>query len=228
MRPRAPSMLNVAIADMARLLGPHINPGTAVLEVGCAPGKILLWCATKGAIVTGVEYAPKSYEVARRLFDKTRTPVDLRYEDFFSTTLSPASFDLVYSFGLIEHFAGDKLREIVTQHARMIRPEGRALIVIPNYRNCLYGSLQAFFDPANIELHNTEIMTREALLALAPSGYEAKAYPWGRISPWLLSPESKWPAPLAMALKISVNAIGLLQPTRIAILAPWLVLEISR
>jgi 2-polyprenyl-3-methyl-5-hydroxy-6-metoxy-1,4-benzoquinol methylase len=65
---RLPSRLFVTVNDLIRLLARHIRLGNTVLEVGCAPGKFLLWCALAGqARVSGVEYAPRSAEVTGQL-----------------------------------------------------------------------------------------------------------------------------------------------------------------
>ncbi len=61
-RPRLPSKLNATVGDMLALLDPLVVPGSRVLEVGCAPGKFLLWFAlAREAKACGVEYAENSH-----------------------------------------------------------------------------------------------------------------------------------------------------------------------
>ena len=227
-RRRLPSRLVVESDDLIRLLAPHIRPGSAVLEVGCAPGKFLLWCArAAGANVSGVEYAPKSAEATRRLFGDMHVPIDLRVEDFLQTTFPVKSFDLVYSFGVIEHF--EDPRPMVRKHVELLKPGGKAIITIPNYRSP-YGKLQAKLDYGNLILHNLHIMELETLRALAPTEIpaETRSYKWGRLTASLLSLDKRLPGFLARTLSLLINFLGIVQPVTISKIAPWLVLEITR
>ena len=71
-------------------------------------------------------------------------------------------------------------------------------------------------------------MTSEALVKIAPRDVTAKAYHYGRLTPWILSFDKKMPKALASALSASINAIGLAQPVTVHALSPWLVLELTR
>jgi hypothetical protein len=73
-------------------------------------------------------------------------------------------------------------------------------------------------------------MNPQALAALAPRDLveTSRAYPAGRLSPWLISLERRWPRRLARATCFFLNGVALLQPVRIRRLCPMLVLEIRR
>ena len=225
---RLPSSLLVSTRNLNRLLRREIRAGMEVLEIGCAPGKHLVW-VTKvlGARTACVDYSRRGMEFARKLFDVLGVEGDLRCENVFSTTFSPEQFDVVYSVGVIEHFKDP--RPIVRKHVELLKPGGKALLVIPHYGG-VYGRFQQYFDPENLKIHNTDIMTVSKLADLAPrdlSG-EVTAAAMGRISPWLISFEKKWPRVLAHAVRLCTNAVGLLQPFDIRPLCPFLVLSIVR
>jgi hypothetical protein len=187
-----------------------------------------LWCAVKaGAKVSGVEYARQSYEAAARLFSETGVPIDLRHEDFLQTSFPSRSFDLVYSLGLIEHFTGKSLEEMIRKHVELLKPGGTALIVIPNFRSW-YGRLFAKIDKPGFDTHNTAIMTIDALRGLAPAGLvgDIHTYRYGRLTPWILI-YGKPKNPIAKLLMYGTNLVGLLQPMEIHMLCPWLVLEMK-
>jgi SAM-dependent methyltransferase len=199
-----------------------------VLELGCAPGKILAWTAVKlGARVSGLDYSEQGITWSRRLFDTLGAHADLRREDVLKTSFPRGSFDLVYSWGLIEHF--DDPRPLVRAHLELARSGGLALIGVPHYGG-IYGRLQASLDPANLALHNLRIMNPDALAALAPRDLATavKGYPAGRFSPWLLNLDQRLPGPVARLANYALNGVGLLQPIDIAALCPLLVLEMRR
>lgn len=180
-----------------------------------------------GARVAGVDYSPRGVAISRDLLRSLGVDGDVRCEDMFSTTFKPESFDVVFSAGVIEHF--DDPREIVRSHVRLVRPGGKAIITIPNYGG-LYGRLQRHFDPANLALHNLTIMTVDALRGLAPADLvtRARAYPAGRLSPWIVSFERRWPRLVARAVSHLLNGVGLVQPVEVCALCPTLVLECPR
>jgi len=111
----------------------------------------------------------------------------------------------------------------------LVAPGGVALLAVPNYGG-IYGVLQSWCDAPNLTLHNLEIMHPDALVALVDTSEAAqtRAYPFGRMSPWLVSLEKRMPRTAARMLSLGVNAMGLLQPVTIASLAPLLVLEIQK
>ena len=227
-RLRLPSPWIVSTRDLQRLIARYVQAGQDVLEIGCAPGKILAWVAANfHAQVSGLDYSPRGFDQARRLFAALRIPADLRCEDLRQTTFPRERFDLVYSIGVIEHF--DDPREVVRNHLSLVRPGGTALMTVPNYRG-IYGTCQQYFDRELLLRHNLDIMTCEELARLAPEGEQlrVRTYRAGRITPWMLTPLKRWPAPIALGLSSVVNAIGLLQPIEIASLAPLLALEITR
>ena len=225
-KPRLPSLLNVDVLNLTRLLRKYVTPGCRYIEIGCAPGKLLAWVAgVLRAEASGLDYSATGVAQCRALFDALRLPVKLYEADFFDHRLPLRSFDVVSSFGLIEHF--DDARPVVRQHLELVRPGGVAVIAVPNYGG-LYGKLQRRCDSANLDLHNVEIMNVDALRALAQDcGAESvRAFPFGNFSPWLVSLEKKLARPVARSLSVAANAVGLVQPATIEALAPLLVLEV--
>lgn len=225
---KLPSSLFVTTRNMQRLLRPAVRPGMRVLELGCAPGKILAWVAARlEARVAGLDYSERGIGWSRKLFEALGIPVDLRCEDVFNNTFDPASFDVVYSSGLIEHF--EDPRAIVRMHVLLAKPGGKAIIAIPDYGG-IYGRLQLWLDPANLALHNLQIMNTDALLRLAPAELTGtvRSYRAGRLSPWQLSFERRLPRPVGRVTSYMLNGVGLLQPADIGPLCPLLVLEVTR
>lgn len=226
--PALSSKLSVGSKNLQRLFRRYIRPGMRFLEIGCAPGKQLAYIGKYlKASVAGLDYSPNGIELTRRLFDKLGLKGDLRCEDIFETTFQPQSFDVVYSLGVVEHFHDPT--DVVRQHVELVKPAGMALILVPNYGG-IYGHLQAHFDPANLSIHNTAIMKPANMQKLAPADLSAdtESFPYGRISPWLLNLNNKWPKTFAQMVNYCVNFVGLLQTVDIEALCPLIVLRIIR
>jgi SAM-dependent methyltransferase len=225
---RLPSSLNVGVRDLKALLSRYMGAGADVLELGCAPGKMLAWISCRlGSRISGIDYSERGVDQAHALFRALEVPCDLRCEDVFSTTFVPGTFDCVYSVGLIEHFKDPS--ELVRKHVELLKPGGAAVILIPDYRG-LYGKLQRHFDPDNLTIHNLDIMSKQGLVALVPSDLagDTRVFRWGKLNPWLVNWNAKWPKLACLVWCLTLNVIGLIQPVRVDRLSPWIVLEIRR
>lgn len=222
-RMRLPSSLLASTVDAQRELRKWIKKGDKVLEIGFAPGKQLAWISAElKASVSGIDFSQPGVALSQALFAHLGLKADLRCEDVFATTFPLNTFDIVYSQGVIEHFADP--RAIVRRHFELLRPGGVAVISIPNYGG-IYGQLQARWDPENLELHNTDIMTRDAFRDLMPADIadSINVRYAGRLTSALVSFDRKFPTVLSNALFWGVNAIAHLQPFDIDLLAPQLV-----
>jgi len=223
-RPRPPSKLFTINADLIALLESKLTPGSRVLEVGCAPGAFLLWCALEGrADACGVEYAENSYRATVERFAEAGVKADIRHEDFMATTFEPGSFDFVYSLGLVEHFSDP--RPMIKKHVEMLKPGGTAIIMVPNFGGG-YGWILKRFDREMYDIHNVSIMTEDGMLALAPKLTSARAFAYGRLSLSIL-----FGRPLTLFQKLLAAGVGIaarLQPFKIKPLCPMLILELTR
>lgn len=186
------SWFDIGSRNLQRLLRRHVRPGMRYLEIGCAPGRLLAWVAVElQANVCGLDFSPTGCAAARDTLLHLRVGADIRCEDVFENSFDHGSFDVVTSFGLIEHF--DNPMPVVQRHLELLRPGGVALVVVPNYRG-LYGRLQGWFDPQNLEIHNLDIMKCSRLLALVPPGMAAlaRSYAAGRVAPGLVNFDKRW------------------------------------
>ena len=191
---------------LLRLIARNTAPGSSFLEIGCAPGKMLAYAAMKcGARVAGIDYSPRGISISRRFHRANGIASDLRAEDVMETSFAPASFDCVFSAGLVEHF--DDPRPVVAKHVELARPGARIVVAIPNYGG-IYGRMQARLDPENLAIHNLAIMSRSALAALFdPAEVDGvEAFPLG--SPSLGGVSLNRPL-----LQRAAGALGSLLPT---------------
>lgn len=137
--------------------------GTDVLEIGCAPGKWLLFYAERfGTRPAGIEYTELGVSLTRRNLAEAGIEGDIVHGDFFA--VEPRAADVVLSLGFIEHFAD--VEGAFTRHLEFLRPGGTLVIGVPNFRSLL-GAVQRWADPEHLGLHNLGAMIPELYRRLA-------------------------------------------------------------
>lgn len=94
------------------------------LEIGFGDGRWLTFLHSQGVAAYGLDIVKKA---ASRVKRKGFSPVvaDARYIPFKSNT-----FDLVYSFGVIEHF--NRTEIAIQEHIRVTKKGGRIIITVPH------------------------------------------------------------------------------------------------
>ena len=117
----------------AALALPAIGGGARVLELGCGASRFLPHiAAVPGVTVAGVDFSERgvalTVDALRRVGADPSGIVLGRIEDYVPDHLQ--EFDVVLSFGLVEHFAD--LNGIVAEHFRSVRPGGTVMITAPN------------------------------------------------------------------------------------------------
>lgn len=120
---------------MKQAIGFERYAGKRLLEVGCGTGTDLLQFARGGAIVTGVDLTPRSIEIARRRFEVYGLAGEFAIEDGENLSFPDASFDAVYSFGVLHH-TPDTHRAVSEIH-RVLKPGGTAIVML-YHRASLY------------------------------------------------------------------------------------------
>ena len=110
--------------------------GQRLLEVGFGMGTDLFQFASSGAIVSGVDLSPEHLRIATQRFAVYGIPADLRLGDAENLPFEDASFDMVYSFGVIHHTPNTE--KAAEEIRRVLRPGGRAIIGV-------YHRYSAFF-----------------------------------------------------------------------------------
>jgi 2-polyprenyl-3-methyl-5-hydroxy-6-metoxy-1,4-benzoquinol methylase len=133
-----------------------------VLELGCAPGTMLqrIHRLQPKLRLSGVDYAEEGCRTTAATLKSMGLPANVYHGDVRTTQLS-TQFDVVMSFGLIEHF--DDPAEIIRCHSRFCRPGGTVAITVPNFTSPIVKALSSRFCPDNLAIHNLQIMNQAAL-----------------------------------------------------------------
>lgn len=128
-----PSRMGFVFSRVMRTLlkGFDIPRSPKILELGAATGYLGRWLQTYfGGQVTLVDNAETSFAAFRENVAGDQTASSIRYlrEDIFKVSLE-AEFDLVGSFGLIEHFS--QKFQVLDVHRRFLSPQGLIIILVP-------------------------------------------------------------------------------------------------
>jgi SAM-dependent methyltransferase len=102
--------------------------GLRVLEVGCGLGTDGARFAAAGADYTGVDLTEAAVALARRRFELFDLPGNFQTADAENLDFPDASFDLVYSHGVLHH-TPDTAKAVREIH-RVLRPGGRAVVML--------------------------------------------------------------------------------------------------
>ena len=99
-----------------------------LLEVGCGIGVDSIQLAKRGFRVTAVDLTENAIEIARQFAAARGVDVDFRVGNAEVLAFPDASFDVVYSFGVLHH-TPDIARSI-SEVRRVLRPGGTAYVML--------------------------------------------------------------------------------------------------
>lgn len=144
-----------AILDVFERYLPR-GPGLTALEIGGAPGGWLAYVhRTFGYEIHCLDSSPVGCDKTRENFALLGLPVHVHPVDLFDDAVTLPPFDVVFSGGLIEHFAD--LDRIVERHLRFLRPGGHLLLICPNFRGVYCGCMRRLA-PTFLARHNLDVM----------------------------------------------------------------------
>jgi 2-polyprenyl-3-methyl-5-hydroxy-6-metoxy-1,4-benzoquinol methylase len=149
----------------------HIKPHQEIFEVGCYPGGFLIYLSTHfDSVANGIDITP-DIDIQLPVFLTTYGAKvgNITQGDFFH--FSPdRQFDVVCSFGFIEHFFD--YRSVIRRHITLVRPGGIVFLSCPNFRRLQF-LLHWLFDRENLKRHVVEAMNlRSWKQVLTESGME--------------------------------------------------------
>jgi SAM-dependent methyltransferase len=102
--------------------------GLRVLEIGCGLGTDGAQFAKAGADYTGIDLTEAAIELARTRFEVSGLKGEFRVADAENLDFADASFDRVYSHGVLHH-TPDTARAVAEIH-RVLKPGGRAVVML--------------------------------------------------------------------------------------------------
>lgn len=129
--------------------------GKTCIELGALPGNYLAYFNKEYSYsITGLDFSTHS-----KVFFDTMKINKIKDFNFIKANIlsykSPKKYDLVCSFGLIEHF--DDINGILKKHVELLSGDGSLLVTVPNFRY-LQWLYHRVFDSKNLSIHNIDAM----------------------------------------------------------------------
>lgn len=121
---------------MSRYPIPHFplppGNGESLLDIGCNWGRWTLAAARAGYRPIGVDPSFEAIVAARRI--ARQLGIDARYAvaDGRHLPFADASFDVVFSYGVLQHFSKSDVRVALAEIARAVKPDGTTWVQMPN------------------------------------------------------------------------------------------------
>ena len=106
--------------------------GERFLELGCNWGRWCVSAARRGYKVTGVDPSLLGILAAKRVAEKLGVEAEYIVADARHLPFPDRSFDVVFSYSVLQHFSKDDTRTTLGEVGRVLRPGGSALIQLAN------------------------------------------------------------------------------------------------
>jgi len=131
-----------------------------MLEIGCSGGKFLCYLAKNFQFQPyGIDFSDGIAQT-RETFRVNSLPEPTLFQEDLFTWPAPRRFDVVCSFGFVEHF--ENFEEVVRKHAELVAPGGTLIISLPHFAHLQY-VFHWLIDRKNLRQHNTKIMNLTAV-----------------------------------------------------------------
>lgn len=157
----------LAMADVFRRFL-TVDPSRDVFEVGCAPGRWLVWFHKNfGYTAFGCDLSRVAAETTRSNLAINGVPGEIFTADITAGSELPTrQFDVVVSIGVIEHFADPAL--VVRRHVELLKAGGTLILNVPNLAGRInHWLLRSARLQSLIEVHNLAMMNKATFRSLA-------------------------------------------------------------
>ncbi len=175
------------------------------IEIGCFPGRYITVLGELGYTLNGVDLTPRVAEMKGWLASKGFNTGTFDHADFLKMEVAQ-QYDLVCSFGFIEHFTN--WRELIQKQSAMVKSGGTLVIETPNFRGWMQQFLHKSLDAENFERHYIDAMQPDEWKSILEGlGFEVKVSEYfGKFEFWTDSKNS------GMAKRILAKALRTVYP----------------
>ena len=138
----------------------YLPSGGSCFEVGAYPGNILAYlCSRFGYVANGIDLTPHVQDRLPEFFTRHGIRIgNFFYGDFLATSFDQ-TYDVVCSFGFIEHFTN--FDEVIRKHVELVKPGGILILSCPNFRRLQF-LIHRALDNQNLKRHVLSAMDFKA------------------------------------------------------------------
>jgi 2-polyprenyl-3-methyl-5-hydroxy-6-metoxy-1,4-benzoquinol methylase len=179
-----------------------------VCEVGCEYGVTSLLLNSALFEKHCLDFNRHALGLLREATLRLGQSVTIHEEDMFHTSIDPATFDIVFNNGVLEHYEFEKRVAALREYARIVRPNGRILIGVPNHNSPPYriayllrralgrwpyppenavGDFKAEARSSSLEQVGTHYFDKETVFEILPR-HEWMSMPFRFLDKWLKFP----------------------------------------
>lgn len=106
--------------------------GKRLLDVGCNWGRWTVAAAQNGYRPVGIDPSLKAVLAARRVCKQLNVTADFVVGDARYLPFASGSFDIGFSYSVLQHFSKDNARISLEEIARVVKREGKAVVQMAN------------------------------------------------------------------------------------------------
>lgn len=134
----------------------YLRPHGSCFEVGCYPGNFLVHLSKHfDFVVNGIDTTPYVLDRLPQHLIENGVKVGKLYHDDFLSFETREVYDVVCSFGFVEHFIN--FEQVIEKHIQLVKPGGILLLSCPNFRWLQY-VFHRLLDPVNLQRHVLKAM----------------------------------------------------------------------
>lgn len=133
-----------------------VKPEATCIEIGCFPGRYLTVFGDMGYRLSGIDLTPRvDVDFPKWLIEKKYKTDFFEKIDFFH--FKPiARYDVVCSFGFIEHFKN--WETVIQMHLDLVASGGYIVIETPNFKGLIQRAIHLLLDYENYKRHHIPSM----------------------------------------------------------------------
>jgi SAM-dependent methyltransferase len=114
------------VSEVKRLYPGDSLSGLSIAEIGCGTGNNLLFFASEGCLVSGLDYSPTALTVARDLLAQNGLEASLTTGDVTqSLPWKDESFDILLDRACLTQISHKDLKSVLAEIHRVLKPNGR-------------------------------------------------------------------------------------------------------
>jgi SAM-dependent methyltransferase len=119
---RHPAVIDQTVAWLVEYL--KLQPGDAVLDLGCGPGLYCARLSRRGLRVMGIDYSRRSIEYATQYAAEHDLPIEYRYQDYLTLDVVAAYDAVLLIYGDLCPLSPDKRDRLLDNVHRALKPGG--------------------------------------------------------------------------------------------------------